>query len=143
MDGHPERSTTSGEVERYYIGDSLETDADIVGAPLREEAPVDNLGAGGSRYAGNLTTPCEAERSRRAGSAQDDEGLSAAGVYLDFFDQHPDYDKSKVAELVVLGDKLLRAAGSVEGAGVATATAWWERHGYHMRGIFDPPSWTN
>ena len=57
---------------------------------------------------------------------------------MDFFEQHPDYDKSKVAELVVLGDELLRAAGSVEEAGASIATAWWESHGYHMRGIFDP-----
>ena len=53
--------------------------------------------------------------------------VRAAADYLDFLASHPEYDKEMVKDLVAKGGALLEAAGSLEAACVATATAWWEK----------------
>ena len=70
----------------------------------------------------------------RLGRRPEDE---AADACYDFFETHPDYDEGQVREVVAMGDRVLEAAGSLEKAIVALRGVWWERHGYHLRGIFD------
>ena len=62
---------------------------------------------------------------------------AAAGAYYDFLQKHQEYDEAAVRELVEHGDAVLEEAGSLEKAIVALRGIWWERHGYHLRGIFD------
>ena len=56
----------------------------------------------------------------------------AAGAYLDFFIDNPEYSEEKVEELVTLGDNILEEAGSMAAAAAGVAAAWWDRSGSHL-----------
>ena len=98
-----------------------------------EEAPGRSHGNRGSRP--------PAENRKVGGPLEEllsrDAPVQAAAEYLAFLAEHPEYSPERVPELVRRGDDLLESAGSLEAAGVATATAWWERNGFHLRGVFD------
>ena len=99
---------------------------------MEASSETEDQNDGGSRKVGDL---------QEAGALEEllsrDAPVRAAADYLDFLASHPEYNRDRVKDLVAKGDALLEAAGSLEAAGVATATAWWEKNGFHMKGVFD------
>eukprot|EP00959_Pyramimonas_sp_CCMP1952_P070834 1479151-Pyramimonas_sp.AAC.1 len=61
----------------------------------------------------------------------------AARAYYDFLQDHPEYEADRVKEFARRGDAALEEPGSLEKAIIALRGVWWERHGYHLRFIFD------
>ena len=67
----------------------------------------------------------------------EDKALSAARHYVRILEENPAYQAALVKEVVNRGDRLLEEAGSLAGAGMALQAVWWEKHGHHLKGIFD------